>query len=151
MSCADDENDLTTNNNKDLNLNQTLILNLVNEARSSGITCGGTNKPAVDQLKWNTALAKAALDHSNDMEANNYFSHTGLDGSRFGDRARDAGYEGRPVGENIASGYANEEAVMRGWFESTGHCNNIMNSRATEIGIARSDNGRYWTMILGAE
>lgn len=151
ISCSDEENNPETNNDVDLNLNQSQILNLVNEARASGIACGSSNRPSVDLLEWNDALAKAALDHSNDMEINNYFSHTGLDGSKFSQRAEDAGYTGSPVGENIAIGYSSEDSVIKGWLESTGHCNNIMNERATEIGIARSDNGRYWTMILGAE
>lgn len=149
ISCSDEEDNPEINSG--LNLNQSQILNLVNEARASGVRCGNSNKPSVDQLNWNDAMAKAALDHSNDMETNDYFSHTGLDGSKFDERAKDAGYTGNPVGENIAIGYSSEEAVMNGWLKSTGHCNNIMNERATEIGIARSDDGRYWTMVLGTE
>lgn len=134
-----------TNVNLDINK----ILALVNAARTQGTTCGSTNKPPVSEIKWNDALAKAALDHSNDMHAQDYFSHTGKNGSKFSQRAKDAGYTGFPTGENIAWGYRSEEDVVKGWLESTGHCNNIMNGNSNEIGIARSAEGNYWTMVLG--
>ncbi|OJJ20616.1 hypothetical protein BKI52_16755 [marine bacterium AO1-C] len=125
------------------------MLSLVNAARTQATTCGSTVKDPVAAIEWNDELAKAALDHSNDMQAQNYFSHTGQDGSSFGQRVRAAGYTGSPVGENIALGYRDEEAVIQGWLESTGHCNNIMNGNANQIGIARSAEGNYWTMVLG--
>ncbi|EAY25188.1 CAP domain-containing protein [Microscilla marina] len=131
------------------NLDKDKILALVNEARTKGTTCGSNAKPPVTAIKWNDELAKAALDHSNDMQAQDYFSHTGKNGSKFSERAKDAGYTGFPTGENIAWGYSSEEAVIKGWLESTGHCNNIMNGNSNEIGIARSATGNYWTMVLG--
>jgi hypothetical protein len=42
------------------------------------------------------ALTQAALVHSDDMVANNFFSHTGSDGSSAGQRATAAGYAWRP-------------------------------------------------------
>lgn len=132
-----------------INLDKTKILALVNQARAKGTTCGNKAKPPVNALKWSDELAKAALDHSNDMQKNKYFDHKGLNGSSFGQRAKGAGYAGFPTGENIALGYADEDAVIKGWLESTGHCNNIMNGNSTEIGIAKSAEGRYWTMVLG--
>lgn len=132
-----------------VNLDVNKILALVNAARTQGTTCGSTDKPPVGEIKWNEALAKAALDHSNDMHKQDYFSHTGKNGSKFSERAKDAGYAGFPTGENIAWGYRSEEDVVKGWLESTGHCNNIMNGNSNEIGIARSAEGNYWTMVLG--
>jgi uncharacterized protein YkwD len=40
--------------------------------------------PAVGAVVWNDQLAKAAYDHSVDMNTQDYFSHTGLDGSSPG-------------------------------------------------------------------
>ena len=91
------------------------------------------------------------MDHSNDMQENGYLSHTGLNGSTFDERADLAGFSGAALGENIAVGYGSEEAVIEGWMTSAGHCSNIMNSSATMIGIAKSSEGSYWTMILGRE
>ena len=133
----------------DVNLDKDLILEIINGHRSRGAVCGSSSKPRVPALEWSDELAKAALDHCNDMQARNYFSHTGANGSKFSERARNAGYMGFPVGENIANGQKTEEAVMMSWMGSAGHCSNIMNSNATEVGVARSDADSYWTMVLG--
>ncbi len=158
LSCGDDDTpfglDLETDPEEvetsvNVNLDVTLILKIVNENRASGAQCGSTSRSAVSALEWNDELALAALAHSNDMQQNEYFSHTGQNGSNFSQRAQDAGYTGSPAGENIAFGYTSEESVMQGWMDSEGHCNNIMSSGATQIGVARSATGSYWTMVLG--
>ncbi len=151
-SCKDDDNSddpFGLGSTDEVNLDVDLILKIVNQNRAAGAVCGGQDKEAVMTLLWSDELAKAALDHSNDMQKNNYFNHTSQDGREFSQRAKEAGFEGSPVGENIAQGYPNEEAVMQGWMESAGHCMNIMNGNATHVGIARSDEGSYWTMVLG--
>jgi len=149
-ACSKSSDDVTPDTGTlEVNLDKAKILSLVNAARTKATTCGSNVKDPVAAIQWSDELAKAALDHSNDMQAKNYFSHTGQDGSSFGQRAKAAGYAGSPVGENIALGYRDEDAVMEGWLNSTGHCNNIMNGNANEIGIARSAEGNYWTMILG--
>lgn len=114
------------------------LLILVNESRAA---------EGLSPLKLNDALTKAALSHSADMDANDYFDHTGLNGSRFWDRTEDAGYTGSPAGENIALGQRDAEAVHAAWMSSEGHRNNILNSRITEMGLGHS--GRYWTQIFG--
>lgn len=98
-------------------------------------------------LALNSSLNKASKKHSKDMDENNYFDHTGLDGSRFTDRARRAGYEGSPMGENIARGYPSAQSVFNGWWNSDGHKRNMMNGGAREFGIGRK--GNYWTMVTG--
>lgn len=123
------------------------MLDLVNDLRTSGCDCGGTIMPPVGKLEWNYELERAALAHSIDMNVQNYFSHTSLDGSTFSDRIKGTDYDGSPGGENIASGYANEEAVFNGWRNSPGHCRNMMNGSFKDIAVGRS--GRYWTMVLG--
>ncbi len=124
-------------------------LALVNAARASGLSCGTTYYPAVPALSWNSKLEAAALVHSDDMKAQNYFSHTGKDGSSAGQRITRQGYTWNTWGENIASGYRNSKAVIDGWLKSSGHCKNIMGKNFTEIGVARDGgNGTIWTMVL---
>ena len=129
------------------NLNKDQILQLVNDARQKGCTCGSTVMPAVPVLAWNDQLAKAAYDHSKDMFDNNYFSHTGLNGSSPGDRIKAAGYNWTGYGENIASGYTTEQQVMNAWLASEGHCKNIMSANVKEMGAGRE--GNYWTQVFG--
>ena len=43
------------------NVNKTTILQLVNDVRKRGCTCGTTTMPAVGAVVWNDQLAKARL------------------------------------------------------------------------------------------
>ena len=89
------------------------------------------------------------------MAANNYFSHTSLDGRTFDQRILNAGYTGSfPLGENIAAGPSTAQAVVDGWMASPGHCANIMSPsfRATGIGYGFSAVAayrHYWTQTFG--
>ena len=56
------------------------------------------------------------------------------------------------VGENIAYGQKNEEAVMKTWMNSPGHRSNIMNNSFNRIGcgFSYSDNDViYWCVCFG--
>ncbi|MCF6242013.1 MAG: CAP domain-containing protein [Bacteroidales bacterium] len=123
------------------------LLDLVNNLRKKGCNCGSTYMPPADKLEWNDEIERAATAHSIDMNENDYFSHTSLDGSSFADRIKGTAYEGSPGGENIAKGYANEEEVFNAWKNSEGHCKNMMNGKFTDIAVGRS--GNYWTMNFG--
>lgn len=129
-------------------VNRTTFIQLVNNVRQAGCTCGSSVMPPVAPVTWNDLLANAALSHSSDMNTNDYFSHTGLNGSSAGDRITAAGYNWRAYGENIARGYTSEQAVMDGWLKSEGHCKNIMSSQFKEMGVGRA--GNYWTQAFGS-
>jgi uncharacterized protein YkwD len=123
--------------------------------RAAGASCGtrGSFAPA-GPLSWSTLLAQAATAHSQDMVTNNFFSHTGSNGSSMSARVDATGYAWSALGENIAGGYGSVNIVMDGWMGSDGHCANIMNPNFTQIGMAciqgTSANayGNYWTMDL---
>jgi len=130
------------------NVNKVKLVELVNAVRKTGCNCGNTAMPPVAAVTWNDKLAKAAYDHSVEMKANDYFSHTGLSGSDPGQRITAAGYSWKTYGENIAKGYTSEQAVMNGWLGSEGHCRNIMNGNFKEMGAGRQDT--YWTQVFAA-
>jgi len=97
-------------------------------------------------------MRAAGRAHSADMAKNNYFRHTGLDGSTFVDRLERAGYpRSGAAGENIAYGYATAQAVVTGWMNSDGHRSNILNcsAKATGVGLAYRGNTPYWTQLFG--
>lgn len=148
-SCTKDITDPGGHPGPSYNVNGTLLLQLVNNVRQSGCVCGSTNMSPVSPVSWNDQLAKAAYDHSSDMKTNNYFSHVGQNGSSAADRIRNAGYNWKTYGENIAQGFTTEEAVVNGWLGSEGHCRNIMNPSFTEMGVGRE--GNYWTQVFGAK
>lgn len=105
-------------------------------------------------LTWDPALSTAAQRHAEDMAANNYFSHTSLNGARFTTRIRNAGYRYRQAAENIAAGQTTPDEVVAGWMASPGHRANILNCRLQHIGIGyahsgHSDYGSYWVQDFG--
>jgi uncharacterized protein YkwD len=102
----------------------------------------------LDAYTWNIELALAAQRHAEDMVANGYFDHTSLDGRSFADRARDAGYDGSPRGENIAAGQPTPEDVMDAWMGSDGHRANILAAESDEIGVGLHE--LHWVQVFGA-
>jgi uncharacterized protein YkwD len=131
------------------------VLKLTNGYRSTGRYCGSTWYAASKPVTWDTMLKRAANGHSHDMAKNNFFSHTGSDGSSMGERISEAGYHWSYAGENIAAGYSTVASVMDGWIKSPGHCANIMSSHYQDIGVAcvpsnTADYSSYWTMDLAA-
>ena len=130
------------------------MLDAVNSFRAQARTCGASIYPAAAPLAWNCKLELAALTHSMDMANNNFFSHTGSNGSTVGTRVTDVGYSWSTVGENIAAGYASVSSVMQGWINSPGHCANMMTSNFQDLGSAKVSNassqyGVYWTQVFG--
>jgi uncharacterized protein YkwD len=130
------------------------VLALVNQARARSRRCGHQSFEAALPLTLNAVLAKAANEHTRDMARHAYMSHTGHDGSTPEARVTNAGYRWRLVGENVAMGSPNAEAVMQGWLASPGHCANIMTPEFKEMAVAyalnpKTEYGIYWTQVFG--
>ncbi|MFE1952803.1 sigma-70 family RNA polymerase sigma factor [Streptomyces sp. NPDC059524] len=102
-------------------------------------------------VRQNSTLDKAALGHSEDMAARNYFDHTDPDGNDPGDRITAAGYTWSTYGENIARGQQTPAQVMEGWMNSPGHRANILNCAFKEIGVGvhQGSGGPWWTQVFG--
>lgn len=126
------------------------MLAAVNQARSTARSCGSKAQPAVAKLTWNCLLQEAAIIHSDDMAAHNFFEHIGSDGSRVSDRVTRTGYNWHYVGENLAGNVSTVTQAMSGLLNSPGHCENIMSKNFTEFGFgfARSGNRTYWTQVF---
>ncbi|MFE0673367.1 sigma-70 family RNA polymerase sigma factor [Streptomyces sp. NPDC058867] len=120
------------------------VVALVNEERASA----GCGPLAADSL-----LNQAALGHSQDMAARDFFDHTNPDGADPGQRITAAGYRWSTYGENIAKGQQTPAAVMDSWMNSPGHRANILNCSFKDIGIGMHDGpgGPWWTQAFGAK
>ncbi|MET9962769.1 CAP domain-containing protein [Streptomyces sp. NPDC006326] len=118
------------------------VLALVNKERASA-GCG--------PLASDSALTAAARAYSDTMARSGVMSHTGPDGSTMTTRVEAAGYGWSRLGENIARGQADAEAVMQSWMNSPGHRANILNCAFKEIGIGvhKGDGGPWWTQDFG--
>jgi uncharacterized protein YkwD len=131
------------------------VLDLANEARSRSRRCGGKSFAAAPPLQLVAKLTSAAREHARDMAKHSQLAHEGSDGTTPAQRVTRKGYAWRTVGENVASGPTTPEEVMAGWLASPGHCENLMDPRFTEMGIAytvdsRSDSGVYWAQVFAA-
>ena len=135
IEVINEETEIITETN---NTDAQIVLNLVNEIRS---------QQGLSTLTLNNTLSLSALNHSTEMQLNSHFSHKGLNGSNFSQRAIETGYTGSPRGENIARGQQTASAVYNAWINSEGHKANILNSQITDMGLGRS--GNYWTQVFG--
>lgn len=128
-------------------------LRLVNQARARGTRCGRRFFPPAPALRLSGVLSGVALGHALDMAQRGYFDHEDPRGESPADRVRAVGYLERLVGENIAYGTQSIEETVEGWLASPGHCENIMDRRFSEMGIAdatgsTSRRGPYWVELL---
>jgi uncharacterized protein YkwD len=100
-------------------------------------------------LVYSDALERAARSHAEDMARNDFFSHTGSDGSEVSDRVSAAGYRWCIVAENIAKGQIDLIEVMQAWADSPGHRRNMLSAEVTQFAVARGPDF-LWVMVLAA-
>jgi uncharacterized protein YkwD len=134
-------------------LSATRVLQLVNAVRANGTRCGDRSFGPAPPLQESATLDRVAYEHAADMARRDYFEHVDLSGHTPADRVRASGYHERLVGENIAYGPTSAEEVVAGWLHSSGHCQNIMDSRFLEVGLAQASGqgarrGLYWDQVL---
>lgn len=102
-------------------------------------------------LVTNPVLAAAAQAKANDMAAKGYFAHFDSVGKGPWDWMKEAGYEYRYAGENLAVEFSESTDVERAWLNSPTHRQNLLDPRFTEVGIATADGmyeGRPTTFVV---
>jgi uncharacterized protein YkwD len=105
------------------------VLNLVNQQRKAH---------GCHPLVVNTAISKAALEHSRDMGVRGYFAHDTPSGVTPWTRMEQAGYA-EPAAENIAVGYQTPQKAVDGWMGSAAHRANILDCSYKSTGIGYYD------------
>lgn len=103
----------------------------------------------------NQDLSNAAQAHAQDMACNNFFVHTGSDGSTPQTRATVAGYTGK-VTENVYGSYPplTPEEVKELWRldqVDPVHNENLISTQYTEIGVGYAffNNFGYYVVVFG--
>jgi uncharacterized protein YkwD len=127
-------------------LDPELALRLINAFRAS---------KGVGPLRIDPRLTAAAKVQSKDLARTDRISHYGSDGSSPWDRIKRAGYDARVAAENVGTGQASLEEVIKGWMESPGHSRNLLLADAKDMGIALvQDPGTefktFWTLEVAA-
>jgi len=102
-------------------------LSLINSARA---------KAGCAALAINPKLQSAAAGHAKSMARQNFFSHTGKNGSTAKSRIDAAGYGWSAIAENIAAGQTSAKEVVSTWLASAGHKKNMLNCTYTETGLS---------------
>ena len=106
-------------------------------------------------LKLNAALTEAAKAHSRDLAKWDRISHYGSDGSNPWDRVKRAGYNAKVAAENVGTGQASLDEVIKGWQQSPGHNKNLLLADVEHMGIAlvqdpKTEFKTFWTLVVGA-
>jgi len=120
------------------------LIDLINQART---------EVGRAELTVNPTLMSAAQAHSLDMACNNFFLHSGSDGSWIGDRLTSAGYTNPYYLELLAIGLPGD-AINQWKTHPKAEWELVINSRVTEIGVGYvyskfSSYGGYWTVDMG--
>ena len=112
-------------------------------------------KNGLKPLRLSAELTNAAKAHSRDLARWDRISHYGSDGSNPWDRVKRGGYNARLAAENVGTGQATIEEVLKGWKASPGHNKNLLMADARHMGIAlvqdpKTEFKTFWTLVLGA-
>jgi uncharacterized protein YkwD len=111
-------------------------------------------------LRASGRLRAAAAAHSADMVARGFFDHVSPDGGTLSERARDAGYRGRTLGEDIGWGtydLGTPSAIVAAWMKSPPHRAIILSGKFREIGVGvaigtpsdHAETGAVYTLDVG--
>ncbi len=106
-------------------------------------------------LQLSSELSTAARAHSTDMAYNDFYEHSGSDGSDAAARVEQAGYHWMKVSEIIAAGPMSVDEAVQVWMNSPLHRAKILKCDLQDTGIGfvylESDPGTvswhsYWTV-----
>jgi hypothetical protein len=86
-------------------------------------------------LKLNSQLTAAAQAKANDMAGRDYWSHKTPDGEEPWVFVAEQSYNYQKLGENLATGFSNEQATVNGWYASPPHRENLLDPNYTEVGF----------------
>ena len=89
----------------------------------------------VASLKWDPALAAAALQHCRMMAAQGQISHQYRDEPDVTTRAAQAGAHFSVIEENVAMA-PSAAAIHEAWMQSPGHRENLLSPEVDHVGIA---------------
>jgi uncharacterized protein YkwD len=118
--------DVQLGNNQALRTKAEQLFALGNQARAA---------QGIQPLKWDPALAAAALNHCARMAAEGPISHQYTGEPDLSERAGQAGAHFSLIEENVAMG-AYPVSIHQAWMNSQGHRENLLNPQVDRVGVA---------------
>jgi cell division septation protein DedD len=120
-------------------------------AYATSMTIGGlladTNSSrsanGVASLSLNDRLNAAAQASADDMAARNYWSHNTPDGNPPWIWVANQGYSYQKLGQNLATGFSDEQSTIDGWMNSPPHRENLLDPAFTQVGFGFANNPNY--------
>lgn len=97
----------------------------------------------VDSLSLNDKLDSAAQAKADDMASRNYWSHYTPEGNAPWIFVTSQGYSYQKLGENLATGFSDEQSTVNGWMASPPHRENLLDPSFTEVGFGFANNPDY--------
>ena len=94
-------------------------------------------------LALNSQLDAAAQAQANDMAARNYWSHNTPEGQPPWIWVSAQGYSYQKLGQNLATGFSDEQSTIDGWMASPPHRENLLDPAFTDVGFGSANNPNY--------
>jgi hypothetical protein len=97
----------------------------------------------VGGLSLNPKLDAAAQANADDMAARDYWSHYTPDGNPPWIWVTNQGYSYQKLGQNLATGFNDEQSTVDGWMASPPHRENLLDPAYTEVGFGYANVPNY--------
>jgi uncharacterized protein YkwD len=110
-------------------------------------------KAGVAPVALSEDLTRAAREHNLDMAWNDFFSHTGSDGSLPLDRVERTGYRPAAVGELLAAATSDVTRIGDAWMSIESQRAVLLDARWNHLGVhytvrERTAYRHYWTVVF---
>jgi len=89
----------------------------------------------LEPLSLNNKLDAAAQANADDMAARDYWSHYTPDGNPPWIWVTNQGYSYQKLGQNLATGFNDEQSTIDGWMASPPHRENLLDPAYKEVGF----------------
>ena len=97
----------------------------------------------VTALSLNDQLDAAAQASADDMAARDYWSHNTPEGNPPWIWVTNQGYAYQKLGQNLATGFSDEQSTINGWMNSPPHRENLLDPAYTQVGFGYANNPNY--------
>lgn len=98
---------------------------------------------SVGALSLSDKLDAAAQSKADDMAARNYWSHYTPEGNPPWIFVNAQGYSYQKLGENLATGFSDEQSTINGWMASPPHRENLLDTAFSQVGFGFANNPDY--------